>query len=238
MLHIRGRHGGVEKMRGGGKPHEWHPSQKWVLDPPRMVPFPPPSGVSALFFLHKNLRQSRPEALSEGSKNYRECVFLPHTFCTPHIMAQTIKSASWLESCNRAGLLHNGKRAERQKWEKNGKTVENLPRSKMGKKWRKNTERMINRPIATRVPTWIPTWIPVSAPDATRRSAWKICPDRTWEKKWRKNTERMINRPIAARVPTWIPVSAPDATRRSASWNWMPRRMFHNHINSGRTMSP
>ena len=42
--------------------------------------------------------------------------------------------------CNRAGLLHNGKRAERQKWGKNGKIVENLPRSKMGKKWPKNTE--------------------------------------------------------------------------------------------------
>ena len=35
--------------------------------------------------------------------------------------------------CNRAGLLHNGKRAERQKWGKNGKNVENLPRSKTGK---------------------------------------------------------------------------------------------------------
>ena len=46
-----------------------------------------------------------------------------------------------IKLCNRAGLLQNGKRAERQKWEKNGKVVENLPRSKMGKKWPKNTEK-------------------------------------------------------------------------------------------------
>ena len=76
------------KKEGGGKPHEWHPSQKGVLDPPRTVRFPPPSRASALFFLYRNPRQSRPEALLEGSKNFRESVFsgtfsTPHTFCTP-----------------------------------------------------------------------------------------------------------------------------------------------------------
>ena len=65
------------KKEGGGKPHEWHPSQKGV-----------PSGVSALFFLYKNPRQSRPKAFLEGSKNFRESAFSgtfssPHTFCTP-----------------------------------------------------------------------------------------------------------------------------------------------------------
>ena len=38
------------------------------------------------------------------------------------------------------------KRAERQKWEKNEKNVENLPRPKMGKKWPKNAEKMENWP--------------------------------------------------------------------------------------------
>ena len=69
-------------------PHEWHPSQKGVLDPPRTVRFPTPSGVSALFFLYKNARRSRTEALLEGSKNFWESVFSgtfssPQTFCTP-----------------------------------------------------------------------------------------------------------------------------------------------------------
>ena len=79
------------KKEGGGKPHEWHPSQKGVLDPPpRTVRFPPPSGVSALFFLYKSPRQSRPEALLEGSKKFRESAFSgtfssPHTFCPPPI---------------------------------------------------------------------------------------------------------------------------------------------------------
>ena len=63
------------------------PPKKGVLDP-RTVRFPPPSGVSALFFLYKNPRQSRPEALLEGSNNSWESAFSgtfssPHTFCTP-----------------------------------------------------------------------------------------------------------------------------------------------------------
>ena len=76
------------KKEGGGKPHEWHPSQKGVLDPPRTVRCPPPSDVSALFFLYKNPQQSRPEALLEGSKVFRQSTLSgtfssPHTFCTP-----------------------------------------------------------------------------------------------------------------------------------------------------------
>ena len=79
--------GGGKKR--GGKPHEWHPSPKRGFGtPPRTVRFPPPSGVSALFFLYKNPRQSRPKALLEGSKNFRESAFSgtsssPHTFCIP-----------------------------------------------------------------------------------------------------------------------------------------------------------
>ena len=85
------------KKEGGGKPHEWHPSQKGVLDPPRTVRFPPPSGVSALFLLYKNPRQSRPEALLEGSKNFLGRAFSgtfssPHTFCTPPISRPNFSS--------------------------------------------------------------------------------------------------------------------------------------------------
>ena len=84
--------GGGWKKEGGGKPHEWHPSQKGVLDPPSYGTSP--SGVSALFFLYKNPWQSGPEALLEGSINFRESVLSgtfssPHTFCTPHITAQS-----------------------------------------------------------------------------------------------------------------------------------------------------
>ena len=64
------------------------PPKKGFWTPPRTVRFPPPSGVSTLFFLYKNPRQSRPEALLEGSKYFRESAFSgtfssPHTFCTP-----------------------------------------------------------------------------------------------------------------------------------------------------------
>ena len=64
------------------------PPKKGFWTPPRTVRFPPPSGVSPLFFLYKNPQQSRPEALLDGSKNFRESAFSgtfssPHTFCTP-----------------------------------------------------------------------------------------------------------------------------------------------------------
>ena len=80
--------GGVEKG-GGWKTSRMTPlPQRGFGPPPRTVRCPPPSGVSALCFLYKNLRQSRPEALLEGSKNFRESAFSgtfssPHTFCTP-----------------------------------------------------------------------------------------------------------------------------------------------------------
>ena len=49
------------------------PPKKAFWTPPRTVGFPPPSGVSALFLLYKNPRQSRPEALLEGSKPMPPC---------------------------------------------------------------------------------------------------------------------------------------------------------------------
>ena len=61
------------------------PFPKRVLDPPHKVRVPPPSGVVALFFLYKNPRLSRPEALLEVVLWY---VFLPpYIFAPPHIMA-------------------------------------------------------------------------------------------------------------------------------------------------------
>ena len=89
-----GLEGWSEDAMGGGKKRGVEnltndtPPKKGFWTPPRTVRFPPPSGVSALFFLYKNPRQSRPEALLEGSKNFRESAFSgtfssPHTFCTP-----------------------------------------------------------------------------------------------------------------------------------------------------------
>ena len=76
------------EKRGGWKTSRMTPPPKGGLDPPRTVSFPPPSGVVALFFLYKNPRLSRPEALLEGSRIFREGAFSgtfssPHTCCTP-----------------------------------------------------------------------------------------------------------------------------------------------------------
>ena len=80
--YTRGKKRGVENLTNDTPP------KKGFWTPPRTVRFPPPSGVGALFFLYKIPRQSRPEALLEGSKNFRESAFSgtfssPHTFCTP-----------------------------------------------------------------------------------------------------------------------------------------------------------
>ena len=79
---------GGGKKRGVENLTKDTPPKKGFWTPPRTVRFPPPSGVSALFFLYKNPRQCRPKALLEGSKNFRESAFSgtfssPHTFCTP-----------------------------------------------------------------------------------------------------------------------------------------------------------
>ena len=104
--HFRGRHGGVEK-RGGWKTSRMTPLPKrgfWT--PPRTVRFPPPAGVSAPFFLYKKPRQSRPDALLEVSKIFRESAFSgtfssPHTFCTPpyhgpNILGKRSMSDAWI----------------------------------------------------------------------------------------------------------------------------------------------
>ena len=77
-----GKRRGVENLTNDTPP------KKGFWTPLRTVRFPPPSGVSTLFFLYKNPRQSSPEAPLEGSKNFRESAFSgtfssPHTFCTP-----------------------------------------------------------------------------------------------------------------------------------------------------------
>ena len=56
LLFFRGRHGGVEKG-GGWKTSRMTPLPKRGFGPPRTVHFPPPSRVSALFFLYRNPRQ-------------------------------------------------------------------------------------------------------------------------------------------------------------------------------------
>ena len=80
---------GGGKKEGGGKPSRMTPLPKRGFGPPlvRYV-FHPPQVSIALFFLYKNPRQSRPEALLGGSQNFRESAFSgtfssPHTFCTP-----------------------------------------------------------------------------------------------------------------------------------------------------------
>ena len=92
---FRGRHGGVEKG-GGWKTSRMTPLPKRGFGPPlvRYV-FHPPLRCQCSVFLYKNQRQSRPEAVLEGSKNFRESAFSgtfspPIRFAPPHITAQLL----------------------------------------------------------------------------------------------------------------------------------------------------
>ena len=74
---------GVGKKEGRGEPHEGHPSQKGVLDPPAWKVW----ASLLLFFLYRNPRLSRPQALWEGSRYFWSCVLWYvsslHTLCSP-----------------------------------------------------------------------------------------------------------------------------------------------------------
>ena len=62
--------------------------------------------------------------------------------------------------CNHAELAHNGKRAERQRWGKKGKTMENYPQSEIGKNGLKNapkTQRALRGILMHRGKNWLPT---------------------------------------------------------------------------------
>ena len=99
---VRGRHGGVEK-RGRWKTSRMtslpkggfgHPLVRYVFHPPQ---------VSVLcFLLYKNPRQSRPEALLDGSKHFRESAFSgtfssPHTRKWPRSLFRPVQARSWKE---------------------------------------------------------------------------------------------------------------------------------------------
>ena len=74
--------------RGGRKTLRRTPLPKRGLGRPSYGTFSTRPGVVALLFLYKNPWLSRPEALLEGSKHFREGARFgtfssPHTFCTP-----------------------------------------------------------------------------------------------------------------------------------------------------------
>ena len=72
------------------------PPKNGFLDPPSYGTFSTPlRRQRSVFPVQKSTRQSRPEALLEGSKNFRESVFSgtfssPHTFCTPPYHGPTL----------------------------------------------------------------------------------------------------------------------------------------------------
>ena len=71
------RRGGLENLTNDSPPKGGFgpPLVQYVFNPPQ---------VSALYFLHKNPRQSRPEALWEGSKNFRKSAFSGKFFLPPY----------------------------------------------------------------------------------------------------------------------------------------------------------
>ena len=82
--------------------------------PPRTVRFPPPSGVNALFFLYKNPRQSRTEALLEGSQNFRESAFSGTFSPPPYVLHPPISRPKRIKAVRGTAAINkkNTKRLE------------------------------------------------------------------------------------------------------------------------------
>ena len=90
---------------GGGGRRGWKASRMTPLPergfgPPIVRYVFHPSGVSALFFLYQNPRQSRPEAFLEGSKTSGECV-LWYIFLPPYVLDPPCHGPiSWIKVIN------------------------------------------------------------------------------------------------------------------------------------------
>ena len=91
---------GVEKKRGVENLTNDTPPKKGFGPTSYGTFSTPPSGASALFFLYKNPRQSRPEALLKGPKIFGRARSLvrclpPHTFCTPPYHGPVIEGGGY-----------------------------------------------------------------------------------------------------------------------------------------------
>ena len=86
------------KKEGGGKPHERHPSQKVVLDPPSYGTFSTPPQVSVLCFSCTKIHDRADQKLFwRGPKIFGRARSLvrfapPIRFAPPHITAQLRKN--------------------------------------------------------------------------------------------------------------------------------------------------
>ena len=76
---FRGRHGGVEK-EGGGKPHEWHPSQSGFGPPIFRYAFHPPL-VSLLFFPCR-----KAEGTFRGAQKFSGGSVVQYVFLPPYVL--------------------------------------------------------------------------------------------------------------------------------------------------------
>ena len=130
------------------------PPKNGFWTPPRTVRFPPPSGVSALFFLYRNPRQSRPEALLEGSKNFRESAFSA-TFSSPRTFSMESQT-------------HVSKRAPRefQNWRVQGNPL--TLRQPLA-----NPLPTLRQPFANPLPTFSPLQPPLSVAPRCLARAWR-----------------------------------------------------------------
>ena len=74
------------KKDEGGKPHEGHPSEKGVLDPPRTVSFPPPLRCQcSVFPVQKSTTEQTRSSFGEVQKFSGERV-LWYVFLPPYVL--------------------------------------------------------------------------------------------------------------------------------------------------------
>ena len=82
---IRGRHGGWKK-EGGGKPHERHPSQKRVLDPPSYGTFSTPLRCQCSVFPVQKSTTEQTRSSFGGVQKFSGERVLWYVFLPPYVL--------------------------------------------------------------------------------------------------------------------------------------------------------
>ena len=87
------------KKEGGGKPHEWHPSQKGVLDPPRTVRFPPPLTCQCSDFPAQKSTTEQTRSSFGGVQKFSGERVLWYVFPPPYVLHPPISPPNCSSFC-------------------------------------------------------------------------------------------------------------------------------------------
>ena len=104
ILFIRGRHGGWKK-EGGGKPHEWHPSQRGV-GPPSYGTFSTPLTCQCSVFPVQKSTTEQTRSSFGGVQKFSGERVLWYVFHPPYVLHPPISRPNFIRGATRARSVH------------------------------------------------------------------------------------------------------------------------------------